>query len=173
MTVRRILTGKQSESLVQFIKFCLVGVTNTAVAYFLNIGILFLLKDAWWRWDYIFANVTSFTISIFWAFYWNNKYVFRERPDEVRNKWKALGKTFLSYGFTGYVLNSILLFILVDMAGMSKYIAPLAVLIVSVPINFLLNKLWAFRTAAVKHDSGGPQSEPAGVRHSIRDIDGQ
>lgn len=173
MTVRRILTGKQSESLVQFIKFCLVGVTNTAVAYFLNIGILFLLKDAWWRWDYIFANVTSFTISIFWAFYWNNKYVFRERPDEVRNKWKALGKTFLSYGFTGYVLNSILLFILVDMAGMSKYIAPLAVLIVSVPINFLLNKLWAFRTAAVKQDSGEPHCEPAGIRPDIRNTDGQ
>lgn len=138
------LAGK-SEPLVQFIKFCLVGVTNTAVAYFLNIGILFLLKDAGWRWDYIFANVTSFTISIFWSFYWNGMYVFKEKPDEVRNKWKVLGKTFLSYGFTGYILNNVLLFVLVDMSGISKYIAPLIALLVSVPINFLLNKLWAFR----------------------------
>lgn len=167
-----LFSENKSESIVQFVKFCLVGVTNTAVAYFLNIGILFLLKDAGWRWDYIFANVTSFTISIFWAFYWNSKYVFREKPDEIRNKWKALGKTFLSYGFTGYVLNSILLYVLVDMAGMSKYIAPLAVLIVSVPINFLLNKLWAFRTASGKQDSGEPRCEPAGVRPDIRDTDG-
>jgi len=143
------LTGKQ-EAFIQFIKFCIVGVTNTAVAYFLNIGILFLLKDAGWRWDYIFANVTSFTISIFWSFYWNNKYVFKEKPDEVRNKWKALGKTFLSYGFTGYILNNILLFVLVDMLGMSKYIAPLVTLIISVPVNFLLNKLWAFKITAAE-----------------------
>ena len=142
--------ANKSDSFVQFIKFCLVGVTNTAVAYFLNIGILFLLKDAGWRWDYIFANVTSFTISIFWSFYWNSKYVFKEKPDEVRNKWKALGKTFLSYGFTGYILNNILLFVLVDMLGMSKYIAPLVTLIISVPVNFLLNKLWAFKITAAE-----------------------
>ena len=30
------LTEKQWESLLQFIKFCLVGVTNTAISYCLN-----------------------------------------------------------------------------------------------------------------------------------------
>ena len=148
--IGRLSLVSKSESLVQFIKFCIVGISNTAVAYILNIGILFLLKDAGWRWDYIFANVTSFTISIFWSFYWNSRYVFKEKPDEVRNKWKALGKTFLSYGFTGYILNNILLFVLVDMFGVSKYIAPLITLIISVPVNFILNKLWAFNTTAVK-----------------------
>lgn len=136
----------KSESFVQFVKFCIVGLSNTAVAYFLNIAILIMLKDAEWRWDYIFANVSSFTISIFWSFFWNNKYVFKEKPDEQRNKWKALGKTFLSYGFTGYILSSILLFVLVDMFEISKYIAPLLTLIITVPVNFLLNKLWAFRS---------------------------
>lgn len=140
--------GNKSESLVQFIKFCLVGVTNTAVAYFLNIGILFILKDAEWRWDYIFANVSSFTLSIFWAFYWNNKYVFKKKTDEIRNKWKTLGKTFISYGLTGYILNNILLFLMVDFFLLSKYIAPLIVLIVSVPVNFLMNKLWTFNATA-------------------------
>lgn len=136
----------KSESFVQFVKFCIVGLSNTAVAYFLNIAILIMLKDAEWRWDYIFANVSSFTISIFWSFFWNNKYVFKEKPDEQRNKWKALGKTFLSYGFTGYILSSILLFVLVDVFEISKYIAPLLTLIITVPVNFLLNKLWAFRS---------------------------
>ena len=148
--IGRLSLVSKSESLVQFIKFCIVGISNTAVAYILNIGILFLLKDAGWSWDYIFANVTSFTISIFWSFYWNSRYVFKEKPDEERNKWKALGKTFLSYGFTGYILNNILLFVLVDMFGVSKYIAPLITLIISVPVNFILNKLWAFNTTAVK-----------------------
>lgn len=145
MNTKFLLAGK-SESFVQFVKFCIVGVSNTAVAYFLNIAILIMLKDAEWRWDYIFANVSSFTISIFWSFFWNNKYVFKEKPDEQRNKWKALGKTFLSYGFTGYILSSILLFVLVDVFEISKYIAPLLTLIITVPVNFLLNKLWAFRS---------------------------
>lgn len=145
MNPKFLLAGK-SESFVQFVKFCIVGLSNTAVAYFLNIAILIMLKDAEWRWDYIFANVSSFTISIFWSFFWNNKYVFKEKPDEQRNKWKALGKTFLSYGFTGYILSSILLFVLVDVFEISKYIAPLLTLIITVPVNFLLNKLWAFRS---------------------------
>ena len=64
----------------------------------------------------------------------------------MRNKWKALGRTFISYGFTGYILNSLLLFVMVDMCGISKYIAPLISLIASVPVNFLMNKLWAFKS---------------------------
>ena len=134
-----------SESFGQFIKFCIVGVSNTAISYCLNVGILLMLRNAEWKWDYIFANIVSFTISVFWSFYWNNRYVFREKPDEARNKWKALGRTFLAYGFTGYVLNNLLSVVWIDIFGISKYIAPLINLIVSVPVNFLLNKLWAFR----------------------------
>ena len=144
--IGRLFQADMPASFIQFAKFCIVGASNTAVSYFLNIGILLVLSSAEWRWDYIFANVTSFPLSIFWSFYWNNKYVFREKPDEVRNKWKALGRTFISYGFTGYILNSLLLFVMVDMCGISKYIAPLISLIASVPVNFLMNKLWAFKS---------------------------
>ena len=35
---------KKVESTVQFIKFCIVGVTNTIVSYLINIAVLFLLK---------------------------------------------------------------------------------------------------------------------------------
>ena len=93
----------------------------------------------------LFCELDHYMISLY---YWNSRYVFKEKPDEVRNKWKALGKTFLSYGFTGYILNNILLFVLVDMFEVSKYIAPLVTLIISVPVNFLLNKLWAFCDSA-------------------------
>ena len=135
----------RSDSFMQFMKFCMVGVSNTAVSYFLNIGILYLLRNVEWRWDYIFANVTSFTLSIFWAFFWNNRYVFKEKPGESRSIWRTLGKTFLAYGFTGYILNNILSFIWVDFMGISKYIAPLINLLLSVPINFMMNRCWAFR----------------------------
>lgn len=131
--------------LLQFIKFGLVGASNTAVFYLLYAGILFLLRRAAWQYDYIFANVTAFTASIFWSFYWNNKLVFQKADDSRQGMWKALGKCFLSYGFTGYILENVLAYIWVEQLGISKYISPLLNLVFTVPINFLLNKLWAFR----------------------------
>lgn len=131
--------------LLQFIKFCLVGVSNTVVSYVLYAVIIFLLHNLSWRQDYIFANVTSFTISIFWAFYWNNKYVFIEEDTGRRKMWRALGKCFLVYGFTGYILDNVLSYIWIQRLEFSRYIAPLFNLPFSVPVNYLLNKLWAFK----------------------------
>ena len=143
--LKNLMEKERMKTLVQFVKFGLVGVSNTAVSYVLYAMIIFLLRDHAWEQDYIFANVTSFTISVFWSFYWNNKYVFREEEKGSRKKWKALGKCFLSYGFTGYILDNILSYIWIRRLGISRYLAPLLNLVFSVPVNFLLNKLWAFK----------------------------
>ena len=55
-------------------------------------------------------------------------------------------KTYVSYGFTGIVLNNILSYLWIEKLGISKYIAPLFNLVLSVPLNFIINKFWAFRT---------------------------
>lgn len=136
---------EKSRLLLQFVKFCLVGVSNTIVSYVLYAGIIFLLHDLSWRQDYIFANVTSFTLSILWSYYWNNKYVFKVEDTGKRKMWKALGKCFLVYGFTGYILDNVLSYIWIQRLGFSRYIAPLCNLPFSVPVNYLLNKLWAFK----------------------------
>lgn len=140
-----ILREERLKTCVQFVKFGLVGVSNTVVSYVLYAVIIFLLRNRGWEQDYLFANMTSFTISVFWSFYWNNKYVFQEKEKGSRQKWKALGKCFLSYGFTGYILDNILSYIWIRRIGLSRYLAPLLNLVFSVPVNFLLNKLWAFR----------------------------
>lgn len=138
---------------VQFVKFGLVGVSNTAISYLLYTGIIFLLRGLAWKYDYILANVISFTISIFWSFYWNNKYVFKKAENSRRNMWKALGKCFLSYGFTGFILENVLSYIWIERVGISKYIAPLLNLVFTVPTNFFLNKLWTFND---KTEEKGP-----------------
>ena len=61
-----------------------------------------------------------------------------------RNIWKALLKTYISYGFTGLILNNILSVLWVSVFHISKMIAPIINLIVGIPINFFLNKIWAF-----------------------------
>lgn len=143
--LRKVMKKKKCKLLLQFVKFCLVGVSNTVVSYVLYAVIIFLLHGLSWGQDYIFANATSFTLSIFWAFYWNNKYVFKEEDTGRRKMWRALGRSFLVYGFSGYILDNVLSYIWIQRLDFSRYIAPLLNLPFSVPVNYLLNKLWAFK----------------------------
>lgn len=145
MGIKKIMENERIKPFVQFVKFGLVGVSNTVIFYLLYVGIIFLLSGLAWKYDYILANVTAFTVSVFWSFYWNDKYVFKKAENGIRNMWKALGKCFLSYGFTGFILENILSYIRIEKFGISKYAAPLLNLVFTVPTNFLLNKLWAFK----------------------------
>lgn len=134
------------QSLVQFVKFGLVGVTNTAVSYVINILVLKLLQPYHLPWDYVAGNVVAFVLSVLWSFYWNNKYVFRKGAGQTRNLGKALLKTYVAYGLTGIVLANVLSWVWINVFGISKYVAPLINLVISIPLNFIVNKFWAFRT---------------------------
>ena len=125
---------------VQFIKFGIVGLSNTAISY----GVYALLTFL--GCFYLLSNVIAFIVSVFNSFFWNNKFVFKKEEGTKRNILWTLCKTFLSYAGTGLVLSNIMLFIFVEKWNMSKYIAPLLVLIVTIPLNFIINKYWAFRS---------------------------
>lgn len=145
----KILKKDQDENavnnLVQFVKFGIVGVSNTVVSYIINVLVLLMMRPMNVSWDYFVGNVVSFLLSVLWSFYWNNKYVFTLEEGQSRSMGKALLKTYISYGFTGIILNNILSWIWVSVLGISKYIAPIINLLASVPINFFMNKLWAFK----------------------------
>lgn len=151
-TVFRVLHIKLNDSkmdaFIQFCMFGLVGVTNTAISYVLNIIVLLIMKPFDITWDYIVGNTVGFILSVLWSFYWNNRLVFKLENGQKRNMWKALLKTYLSYGFTGIILSNVLSYVWIEMLGIPKYIAPLINLIISVPVNFVLNKLWAFKSDA-------------------------
>ena len=98
------------EKIVQFIKFGLVGVSNNLICY----GTYVLLVSIGMH--YVPSNIIGFSISVFNAFYWNNKYVFSDS-----NVW-------------------------VEIFGIPEVIAPIINLIVTVPINFLTNKYWAYKS---------------------------
>lgn len=126
------------QSLLQFIKFAIIGFSNTLISYLVYVtGVYFGLH-------YLLASVMGFVISVLNSFYWNNKYVFRQEEGK-RNLWYTLAKTFLSYGATGLVLANILLYLWVDILHISEYLGPIINLMITVPLNFVLNKFWAFR----------------------------
>ena len=143
--MRKEMTQQVRNTFSEFIKFGLVGVSNTIVSYCLYALSLqiFLKLNLFSSTDYIIANIISFLLSVLWSFYWNNKYVFKLDEGEHRSIWKALLKTYVSYGFTGIILNNLLV-LWVRVIGINKMLAPIINLIINIPINFFMNKLWAF-----------------------------
>jgi len=130
--------------LIQFIKFGVVGFSNTVISYAIYYALVYINVH------YIAANIAAFVVGVLNSFFWNNKYVFKQRGNEKRDTRSVLIKTYISYAFTGLVLSNILLYIFVDMLRVSKYLAPVFCLAVTVPLNFVLNKKWAFKDRAAR-----------------------
>lgn len=126
---------QSKENILQFIKFGIVGLSNTIIALAIYYGLLLFGVN------YLVSNTISWIVSVFNAFFWNNKYVFKNE-----NTWlKALLRTYISYGFS-FIMGSFLLYVFVDWLGISNVVAPLVLLIITIPFNFLLNKLWTFKS---------------------------
>ena len=140
------LSEEKIQAIVQFVKFGIVGASNTVISYAINVLVLLLLKPLNVPWDYIAGNTVAFILSVLWSFYWNNKYVFTVEDGKSRNIGRALLKTYISYGFTGIILNNILSYVWINLLGISKYVAPIINLVISIPLNFIINKFWAFKS---------------------------
>lgn len=119
----------------QFIKFGLVGISNTLI----SLGTYYLLYFL--GINYLIANTIGFVVSVLNSYYWNNKYVFKKTQS---GHLKPLIKTFLSYGST-FLLSSFLLFVMVQHLGIPEIFAPIITLVITIPLNFLINKFWAFK----------------------------
>lgn len=140
--VHDLLNAKNKDEFIllfkQFVKFGLVGVSNTAVSMLVYYIVLFIDPQL-----YMLGSILGTIISIANAFYWNDKFVFVGNRQDWRSKLKRLGKTYISYGGTS-ILSNVLLWIEVTFFSVSRAIAPIVNLIVTIPLNFVINKLWTF-----------------------------
>lgn len=135
-------------ALMQFVKFGIVGMSNAIVSYSVYAICMCILKKygLFVRADYYIAQAAAFFLSVLWSFYWNNRVVFKMGQGEQRSLWKALLKTYIAYSFTGLFMSTILLYLWIDVIGISEFVAPIINIIINVPINFVINKAWAFKT---------------------------
>ncbi|MDE6624950.1 MAG: GtrA family protein [Lachnospiraceae bacterium] len=149
------LSEETFQAFMQFVKFGIVGVSNTIVSYVLYVVslIIFQKNHLIPKVDYIVAQVIAFVLSVLWSFYWNNKMVFVVEEGKQRSIWRALLKTYVSYSFTGLFLNSILLVLWVKLFHISEFLGPIINLAINVPINFLINKFWAFKTTDLSSEN--------------------
>lgn len=151
------------KNLWQFIKFGLVGVSNTLISEGVYCVLVFF--DV----PYLLALFCGFILSVLNAYYWSNKYVFKADPEKAeRVWWKVLLKTYVAY-FWGFIVSAVLLVFWVDIVGLSAYMGGLAGmfaergfpqldadflgetlaaginLLITVPMNYFVNKLWAYK----------------------------
>ncbi len=155
---------------VQFIGFCIVGLSNTIICEGIYIILLFAGVH------YLAANIIGNLISILNAYYWSNKYIFKAEEGEQRVWWKVLLKTYATYGFSMLLSAGLLVFWLeiiqlerfmepvlmlldnlkilkgLELAGivpeaklLSEILAAGINLVITIPINYLVNKHWAYR----------------------------
>lgn len=127
-------------AILQFIKFGMVGAVNTVLSYLITNGCYYLLQL-----HEQLSNLISFLITVLISYLLNSRFVFQEQEENKQPWYLALAKVYASYAFTELILMGILLFVQERILGIPHYIATLVNLCVTVPLNFVLNKFWAYR----------------------------
>jgi putative flippase GtrA len=120
---------------VQFVKFGLVGVTNTTL--FFAIYTLLLKEFGVW---YLAASAIGFSVGAINGFLLNRRWTFQGHVGDSLTpvRWAVVQGC-------GLGLNELLLYLLVDGAKMDKLIAQ-AIATVTVTITtFFVNRAWTFR----------------------------
>lgn len=141
--------GQERMKLIQqFLKFGLVGVSNTLISYTIELlGYYVILSGTPWpEWVRIaVVSAVAFFISVLNSYYWNSRYVFGDGCKKTFiEHLTAFFRMAFSYALTGLVLAPILK-VWIHERGTAYWLASLLTLVVTVPLNFVLNKLWAFR----------------------------
>jgi len=120
----------------EFIKFCLVGLTNLAVDFF-----VYWLLTRFFNWYYLLAAVASFLVAVSWSFFLNKRWTFRHRGGNLS---RLYVKFFLANAVS-IIFNLGLLYILVDFFNLHDLLAKLSASAIVAGFNFSLNRFWTFR----------------------------
>lgn len=121
----------------QFLKFALVGVTNTLVF----LGVYTLLAEALGVY-YLLASAIAFTAGAVNGFLLNRAWTFQGHVGDALTpvRWTVVQAC-------GLALDELLLYLWVSQLGIDKLIAQAMAIVVVVVITFVANRAWTFRDA--------------------------
>lgn len=132
--------------ILQFIKFSIVGASNTLV----SLAIYYMLIAL--RIPYLMASVAGYIVSTITGYFLNRIWVFQQRKGKLV---KSLFRYYVVY-ISSLFINMICLYFLVNCMGISEKTAPILILFVTIPYNFLLSKFWVYKEG--KHGTNCSQS---------------
>jgi putative flippase GtrA len=120
---------------LQFVKFGIVGVSNTLIAF----AVYTLLLKAFGVW-YVAASGIGFAIGAINGFLWNRAWTFKGHVGDALTpvRW------FVVQG-CGLLLDLGLVYLLVDGTGMDKLLGQAVTTVVVTVITFFVNRAWTFR----------------------------
>lgn len=118
-----------------FFKFGLVGIVNTAVSFGVYYLVVAISQDL-----YFVANFLGWLIAVAVSFVLNNTLVFKDKKQTVLAK---LLKTYISYLFS-LIVGSAFIFVGKNYLNLSVWLLPILSLFITVPMNFLMNRLWVY-----------------------------
>ena len=121
----------------QFIKFLLVGCSNTVVVLIVYYVVVWIGGTQY----YLLGQTLGYGVGILNSYFWNSRYVFSRNE---RSTPKTFVKMCICYGAT-YIIQISILYILVDILTFSEFLSPIIAIIITTPINFILNRVFAFK----------------------------
>jgi putative flippase GtrA len=127
----------RAPAIVQFVKFGIVGVSNTLLAF----AVYTLLLKAFGLW-YLAASAIGFGVGAVNGFLLNRRWTFREH----------VGDAFTPVRWTivqgcGLLLNLGLVYLFVAGAGLDELIGQACATAIVVVLTFIANRAWTFRMA--------------------------
>lgn len=124
--------------ILQFVKFGIVGVSNTLIAF----AIYTLLLKAFGVW-YVAASGIGFAIGAVNGFLWNRAWTFRGHVGDALTpvRW------FVVQG-CGLLLDLALVYAVVDGAGLDKLVGQALTTVIVTVVTFFANRAWTFRSHA-------------------------
>ncbi|MFC1686328.1 GtrA family protein [Patescibacteria group bacterium] len=133
---KKILDFLKKQDLKQFLKFCVVGTVGTAIDF----GILYILVEYSNTW-YLLAATISFVVAVINNYIFNKIWTFEDRDSSFVKQFAQ----FLVVSVVGLGLNILILYVLVEFAGMWYILAKVLATGVVLIWNFFANKYWTFR----------------------------
>jgi len=121
--------------LAQFVKFGIVGASNTILS--LGVYAALLQLGVW----YLAASAVSYGVGMVNGFLWNRRWTFRGHVGDAFTPLRWLVVQGCGLGAT---LG--LVYLLVDDAGVDKVLAQACAIAVVVVFTFVANRAWTFRT---------------------------
>ena len=133
--VGKKLTDEAWEMWFSFIKFLLIGLSNTLILFVVYYAVIFFVGSEY----YIAGQTAGYFLGVINSYIWNSRFVFREGKTGAG----AFVKMCLCYLLT-YFIQAGLLYLQVNILHMSEYIAPVIAVVITTVINYFLNKFFAF-----------------------------
>ena len=134
--IRRIhLATRRPANWVQLFKFGVVGATGYAVNL-VDFALLVGALDV----HHIVAAVGAFCIAVTNNFVWNREWTFNARDGHPGFQ----AARFFAVSLVGLGFNLVILELLVSLVGLAELPSQAIAVAVSMPVNFVGNKLWTF-----------------------------